>query len=110
LRVLHLVDEVGSHGFETEVSTFEVRTSNSTSGSVVFQVSTLEARATEMVSESLGKRSNVKDVGGITIEGGSGDVALEGSAVSIDELGEETGTETESVGQFVHNSVHVLFM
>jgi len=64
---LHLDDKTGGHGFVGELSSFEVR-SGSTRRSGILHVSTLERRASEVLSKSAGKGLSIDDSSGITIK------------------------------------------
>jgi len=109
LRDLHLVDEAGSHDFEGELSSFEVRTS-STRTTSVFHVSTLKSRASEEASKSGGKRRSVDDDSGVTIESSRGDVTGKSSAAASKPFAVQALGETESVDDLMHDTDHVLFV
>jgi len=106
---LHLDDKTGGHSFVSEVSSFEVRSSG-TRRSGILHISTLERRASEMLSESAGKGFGIDDASCDTTKRSSGNVTSElltgaGEPVSIQSL-----TETESVDNFVHNADHLSFV
>jgi len=104
-----LVNQTGSHGLEGEESSFEMGTSGSGT-STVFHVSTLHSAATKELSDSASQRSNINDLGGLSTDGTSLDVTSQNLAAGAQEVLVETRAETESVGQFVHDHVDVLFV
>jgi len=97
-----IVDKTRSHGFGAELSSFEVGTSSSR-GTGVLHVSTLESRASEMVSESSSEGFSDEDLAGTTAERGGGDGGS--SEVLV-----QTGGETEGMGDFVDHADHILFV
>jgi len=63
-----------------------------------------------MFSELLGKRSDVEDISGHTVEVTVGDVTTKLVTVGINELREQSITEAKGVSEFVHDSKHVSFV
>jgi len=109
LGSLHLVDKTGSHDFEGELSSFEVRSSG-TGTTTVFHVSTLKSRASEEASKSGGKRRGVDDYGSSTIKSSRSDVTGESLTTASQPLAVQTLGETESVDNLMHDTDHVLFV
>jgi len=106
---LLLVDETGSHDFEEEDLTFEVRTSSSRA-STVFHIGTLKSRAAEVLSKHASKGFDVYDSGGSTIESSGRDVSSQSFTIAVKEMLVETRSKTKSMGKFVDHTDHVLFM
>jgi len=73
---LHLDNKTGGHSFVSELSSFEVRT-GSTRRSGVLHVSSLEARASEMLSKSAGEGFSIDDASSDTIKFSRSDVTGE---------------------------------
>jgi len=73
---LHLVDETGGHSFEGELSSFEVR-SSSTRRSRILHISSLETRATIMLSKSASEGFSINDRSRDTAKSSLGKVARE---------------------------------
>jgi len=107
---LHVVDKTGSHELKTgEDSTFEM-VSSSTRSTSVLHVSTLEARATEMVSKHSSQRFSSEDGAGVTSKLGSSNKSTLFLAVGVKERRVQVAGETERVSNFVHHTDHVLLV
>jgi len=107
---LHFVNKAGGHELKTgEDSTFEM-VSGSTRSTSVLHVSTLEARATEVISEHTSQRFSSKNKTGSTVKTSSGSKAALLLTVGVKERGVQVAGETEGVSDFVHHTDHVLFM
>jgi len=106
---LHLGDKAGSHNFESELSSFEVRTS-STRGTTVLHISTLKSRATEVLSKSASKGFNIDNNSSSTIKSSGLDMTSEGATAAGEPFAVQTLGETESVDNLVHDADHLLFM
>jgi len=108
-RELHLDDKTGSHTFEGELSSFEVRSSG-TGRSSVLHISTLESRTAEVSSKSAGKRFSIDDSSGHAIKSSRSDVTGESLTTAGQPLSVKTLAETKSMDNFVHDADHLLFM
>jgi hypothetical protein len=106
---LHLDDKTGGHGFEGELSSFEVRSSG-TRRSGIFHVSTLERRASVMLSKSAGKGFSIDNASRDTVKSSLGNVTSEGSTAAGEPVSVQTLAETESMDNFVHNTDHLSFV
>jgi len=104
-----LGNETGSHHLVGELSSFEVGTSG-TGGAGVLHVSTLEGRATEMLSQSTGKRFSVDNSSGGTIKLSRGDVTGEGSTAASKPVAVQALRETKGMDDLVHDADHLLFV
>jgi len=108
-RELHLINETGSHSFESELSSFEVR-SHSTRRSGILHISSLESRTSEVGSKSAGKRLSIDDSSSGTTKSSRGNVTSKGLAAASQPTTVQALAESESMNNFVHNADHVLFM
>jgi len=106
---LHLDDKTGGHGFESELSSFEMR-SSSTRRSGIFHISTLERRASVMLSKSASKGFSIDDASGDTVKGSLGDVTSKSSTAAGEPVRVQALAETESMDNFVHNADHLSFV
>jgi len=106
---LHLDDKAGGHGFVSEMSSFEVRSSG-TRRSGILHISTLERRASEMLSKSAGKGFSIDDASLDTIKSSRGNMTSELLTAAGEPVGIQSLAETESMDNFVHNADHLSFM
>jgi len=106
---LHLVDKAGGHGFVSELSSFEVR-SSSTRRSGIFHVSSLETRASEMLSKSTSEGFSIDNASRDTAKRSRSNVTGEGLTTASEPAAIQALTETKSVNNFMHNADHVLFV
>jgi len=106
---LHLGDETGSHSFVSELSSFEVR-SGSSRRSGILHVSSLERRATEMLSKSASEGLSIDNASSHTIKTGRSNVSGEGFTATSEPVSIQSLTETKSVDNFMYNADHLSFV
>jgi len=106
---LHLVNKAGSHGFEGELSSFEVR-STSTRSSVIFHISSLESRASEVISKPTSEGFSINNASRDTSKRSSDNVTGEGLTTASEPTAIEALAETETVDDFMHDTDHILLM
>jgi len=104
-----LTNETRGHGFVSELSSFEVRSSG-TRRTGVFHVSTLKTRATEVRSKLASKRFSADDTSFNTIKSGIRDNVTELLTTGVEPVRVKTLTETEGMDNFVHNADHLSFV
>jgi len=108
-RNLHLGNEAGGHSFVSELSSFEVRSSSSRRSGIL-HVSSLESRATEMLSKSVGKGLSIDNASRHTIKSSRSKVTGKGLTAAREPMSIQSLTETKSMDDFVHNTDHLSFV